>query len=128
MKCILTFEYERETATEQEKELISQLLGLPTVTTKVTVAEKPQKKAEKKVETPVEDKPQPKEEKPATEPKNDTVKITVTDLRDLCLQKSKKSAEDKAKVVEAIRSFGVETIFQLPEDKYDELKTKLEAI
>lgn len=125
IKCVITIEYERDNISQPEKELLSQLLGLPTVTTTVKkVEEKPKKSKdtlapEKTPESVPEKTPEPE---PVVE---DVEEVTIDIIRNLCKEKAK---TDRAAVIKALNDFGVETVFKLPIEKYKEFKEKLEAL
>lgn len=117
MKCIITIEYERGNATIQEMELLSQLLGLPTVTKSVVVAENPKNEAQEVRETNVESVESVAEEK---EPE-----ITQDDIRKLCMEKAKTNRDG---VKDILAKYGAQTIFTLPKDKYKEFKKAVEKL
>lgn len=133
IKCVITIEYERDNISQPEKELLSQLLGLPTVTTTVKkVEEKPKKskdtQAPEKTPEPVPEKtPESVPEKtPEPEPVvEDVEEVTIDMIRNLCKEKAK---TDRAAVIKALNDFGVETVFKLPIEKYKEFKEKLETL
>lgn len=133
IKCVITIEYERDNISQPEKELLSQLLGLPTVTTTVKkVEEKPKKSKdtlapEKTPESVPEKTPESVPEKtPEPEPVvEDVEEVTIDMIRNLCKEKAK---TDRAAVIKALNDFGVETVFKLPIEKYKEFKEKLETL
>lgn len=139
IKCVITLEYERDNISQPEKELLSQLLGLPTVTTTVKkVEEKPKKSkdtlAPEKTPEPVPEKtpepvpektPEPVSEKTPEPVVEDVEEVTIDMIRNQCKEKAK---TDRAAVIKALNDFGVETVFKLPIEKYKEFKEKLEAL
>ena len=131
IKCVITIEYERDNISQPEKELLSQLLGLPTVTTTVKkVEEKPKKSkdtpAPEKTPEPVPEKtPESVPEKTPEPVVEDAEEVTIDMIRNLCKEKAK---TDRAAVIKALNDFGVETVFKLPIEKYKEFKEKLEAL
>lgn len=114
MKCIITIEYERGNTTIQETELLSQLLGLPTVTKSVVVAENPKNEAQEVSETNVESVAEEKEPE-----------ITQDDIRKLCMEKAKTNRDG---VKDILAKYGAQTIFTLPKDKYKEFKEDVEKL
>lgn len=131
IKCVITIEYERDNISQPEKELLSQLLGLPTVTTTVKkVEEKPKKikdtpAPEKTPESVPEKTPEPVPEKTPEPVVEDVEEVTIDMIRNLCKEKAK---TDRTAVIKALNDFGVETVFKLPIEKYKEFKEKLEAL
>jgi hypothetical protein len=130
IKCVITIEYERDNISQPEKELLSQLLGLPTVTTTVKkVEEKPKKTkdtlAPEKTPEPVAEKTPESVPEKTPEPVAEEEEITIDVIRNLCKEKAK---TDRTAVIKALNDFGVETVFKLPIEKYKEFKEKLEAL
>lgn len=131
IKCVITIEYERDNISQPEKELLSQLLGLPTVTTTVKkVEEKPKKSkdtlAPEETPEPVPEKtPESVPEKTPEPVVEDVEGVTIDMIRNLCKEKAK---TDRAAVIKALNDFGVETVFKLPIEKYKEFKEKLETL
>lgn len=123
IKCVITIEYERDNISQPEKELLSQLLGLPTVTTTVKKVEEKPKKIK---DTPAPEKtPESVPEKTPEPVAEDVEEVTIDMIRNLCKEKAK---TDRTAVIKALNDFGVETVFKLPIEKYKEFKEKLEAL
>ena len=122
IKCVITIEYERDNISQPEKELLSQLLGLPTVTTTIKKVEEKPKKTKDTLAP--EKTPEPVAEK-TPEPVAEEEEITIDMIRNLCKEKAK---TDRTAVIKALNDFGVETVFKLPIEKYKEFKEKLEAL
>lgn len=123
IKCVITIEYERDNISQPEKELLSQLLGLPTVTTTVKKVEEKPKKIK---DTPAPEKtPESVPEKTPEPVVEDVEEVTIDMIRNLCKEKAK---TDRTAVIKALNDFGVETVFKLPIEKYKEFKEKLEAL
>ena len=123
IKCVITIEYERDNISQPEKELLSQLLGLPTVTTTVKKVEEKPKKIK---DTPAPEKtPESVPEKTPEPVVEDVEEVTIDTIRNLCKEKAK---TDRTAVIKALNDFGVETVFKLPIEKYKEFKEKLEAL
>jgi hypothetical protein len=53
---------------------------------------------------------------------------TLKELQDFCLELVRKNPKAKTKISKTVKSFGGDLIKDVPEEKYPELKTALEAI
>jgi len=110
-------------------EALTAVLLKEAVVANAPVAEDPKPVTKKK------EKPTPVEEVVDATPQNEPVEvkasseITEKDLQDLCLQISRSDDRSKSKQVRAvIAQFGGKIIKEIPQDKWPELKARLEAL
>lgn len=116
MEITITIRYDRDTICQPEKELLSQLLGLPTTCVNVKkVAETPDAKTEKAQEEPKTDaKEAPQDTE--TQTAESTQEVSIDDLRALCVEKAKTHRD---KLVEILGKFGAKSIFELKKEDYN---------
>lgn len=126
MEIEITIRYDRDTICQPEKELLSQLLGLPTTCVNVKkVAETPEAKTEKPQEEPktdVKEAPQDTETQNAVE---STTEVSLDDLRALCVEKAK---TNRGRLVEILGKFGAKSVFELKKEDYNNFAEIIKAL